>query len=148
MTISIYQAAKTLCSLSDWKLSNLQIHKILYLSHMFFMAENKGEPLVDEEFEAWDYGPVLKNLYHAVKCYGNKPIRNIFYSSSILTKGSEFDILNQAAKHLAVKSAAFLVNLTHRQGGGWAKHYIPGARGIKIPNADILAEHRIIIKTE
>jgi uncharacterized phage-associated protein len=64
MTISVFDAARTLGYYSDWKLSNLQMQKILYLAHMVYMDKNSGEPLVDEDFQAWDYGPVLPSLYY------------------------------------------------------------------------------------
>ncbi|RWO77206.1 type II toxin-antitoxin system antitoxin SocA domain-containing protein [Mesorhizobium sp.] len=66
MTLHVLSAAKHLAKQSGWSLSNLELQKILYLAHMFYLGRT-GEPLVSGHFEAWDYGPVHPDLYHRVK---------------------------------------------------------------------------------
>lgn len=140
MAISAFQAAKTLGSLTDWGLTNLQMQKILYLAHMEHLGWH-GEPLVNGTFEAWDYGPVLPSVYHRLKCYGAEPARDRFYSSSPVTKGTEYEVLKSAAEKLANLPPATLVHYTHEDGGAWSKRYAPGARGRAIYNQDIKREY-------
>lgn len=142
MTISTFEAAKTLGCLSGWRLHNLQMHKILYLAHMFYMGQNNGNTLIDEEFEAWDYGPVLPSLYHKLKFFGSEPVRDIFFREDIVEGTPESAILADAANQLTHKKPGSLVALTYRDGGAWNKYYIPGAKGRRIPNEDILQEYR------
>ncbi len=140
MTISTFQAAKTLCHLCHWKLSNLQIHKILYLSHMFFMGRT-GNPMISEAFEAWDMGPVLPSLYRQVKFFGSDKIVDVFTECDVLSEGKEYDVIKEISKHLSGKTPGQLVHLSHRPEGAWAKHYMPNMKGIIIPNSDIGVEY-------
>jgi len=79
MAISALQAARKICELSKWTVTNLKLQKILYIAHMVYMGRNK-KPLIFEQFEAWDYGPVVNSLYHYVKIFGDQPIKkSIFY---------------------------------------------------------------------
>ena len=53
MTISSKEAGKKICQLGNWSVTSLRLHKLLYFSHMAYMAENNNEHLIDENFEAW-----------------------------------------------------------------------------------------------
>lgn len=58
-------------------LTPLQIQKLVYLAHGWYMAFYE-EPLVDDEYvEAWDYGPVFPSLYHELKEFGADPINRL-----------------------------------------------------------------------
>ena len=143
MTISVFDAAKTLGHYSGWKLSNLQMQKILYLAHMVYMGENDGSPLIDETFQSWDYGPVLPSLYYKVKFFGNKPVQDVFNRNKIWTDGEESRILKEAAKQFSNVHPGSLITLTHRENGAWDGTYIRGAN-IPIPNDKILAEYNTL----
>lgn len=106
------------------------------------MGEHDGEPLVDEYFQAWDYGPVLPKLYHEAKFLGIKPVDDIFYGTSLANSGHEFDMLKRAAGELTNLKPGRLVQYTHRPGGAWAKNYRAGLRNVPIPNEDILTEYK------
>ena len=80
MTVSSFQVAKKICELSNWTVTNLKLQKILYLAQMVHLGRNNGDPLIDEKFEAWMYGPVLPNLYKIMKEFGGSPVRNRFYN--------------------------------------------------------------------
>lgn len=58
MTITPFEAAKKICELSNWTLCNLKLQKLLYLCQLVHLGRH-SIPLMDEIFEAWDYGPVL-----------------------------------------------------------------------------------------
>jgi uncharacterized phage-associated protein len=142
VSVKAASAAKYLCGLSNWRLSNLELQKMLYIAHMVFLGQNNGAPLVDEVFEAWDYGPVIPELYHQVKMFGNAPVKDVFYSANPIDDRPEAALLKDAWQALAPKRAGELVAITHWDHGAWAKHYNKGLRGRRIPNEDILAEYR------
>ncbi len=142
MTVSVLSAAKYLAMRSDWVLSNLELQKILYLAHMFFMGRHDGEPLVIGSFEAWDYGPVHPDLYHKAKIFGSDGVGNIFHSISDLPEGREREIIDEAYLALGNAGPGRLVNATHRTGGAWDRNYLPGVRCCVIPNEDILSEYQ------
>ena len=81
--ISAVEAARVLCEKSGWKLTNLQLQKMLYIAHMTYMGERDGEPLISgmfPPFEAWEFGPVSPTAYRHVKTFGAEPIGNVFRS--------------------------------------------------------------------
>ena len=143
MAISVLSAAKRLGSRSGWSLSNLEMQKILYLAHMFYLGR-MGRPLVVGNFEAWDYGPVHPDLYHRAKIFGSDHVQDIFPNISAPPKGPERSIIDEAFDNLGNLGPGRLVNATHQPGGAWDRNYIPGARHIVIPNQDILEEYRAL----
>ncbi len=141
MSLSVYSAAQRLAEKSGWSLSNLEIQKLLYLAHMFHMGEHE-EPLVNEHFEAWDYGPVQPDLYHKLKIYGSSPVKHIFTRTKPFDEGSETEIIDKTVDQLSHRAAGWLVAATHWDKGAWAKYYEPGTKGIIIPNSEIQQEYR------
>ena len=142
MTISVLSAAKRLGSQSSWSLSNLEMQKILYLAHMFHLGRTNGTPLIQGSFEAWDYGPVHRDLYNEARVFGSSKVQNIFHSIPDLEDGPERAIIDEAFQALGKAGPGRLVNATHRKDGAWAKNYIPGSKGCIIPNSDILEEYK------
>jgi uncharacterized phage-associated protein len=136
-------AAKRLCEQSGWRLTNLQLQKILYLAHMIALGRSGGnDPLVGELFEAWDYGPVLPSVYRRARVFGSGPVRNVFHGVPDIDGTSEADALDEAFRAVGQKRPAELVSLTHWEEGAWAKNYKPGYLGVIIPNEDVLEEYK------
>lgn len=54
-------------------LSPMKLQKLVYFAHGWHLAIT-GKPLINEQVEAWQWGPVIKSLYHEFKEYGNQPI--------------------------------------------------------------------------
>jgi uncharacterized phage-associated protein len=46
----------------------MKMQKLCYLAHGYSLITHE-QPLFDEKFEAWKFGPVLPNLYHLLKGY-------------------------------------------------------------------------------
>ena len=142
MTISALQAAKKMGESSGWSLSNLEMQKLLYLSHMIHLG-TKDKPLVGGHFEAWDLGPVHPVLYHKAKVFGARPVHNIFRSVSDPEDGAECATLNDTMDELSRLTGPQLVSITHWDRGAWARNYVPGERGIIIPDSDIKNEYQL-----
>ena len=141
MAVSVLSAAKHLAAISGWTLSNLEIQKILYLSHMFHLGRT-GEKLVRGDFEAWDYGPVHPTLYHQAKVFGASPVKNVFHNAPDVPPGVGRSIIEEAYASLGDLGPGRLVSITHRPGGAWDRNYIPGQRHRLIPTEDILTEYQ------
>jgi uncharacterized phage-associated protein len=141
MAVHVFDAAKRVCELGDWDVTNLKLQKILYLAQMVHLGRYSRR-LLDETFEAWDYGPVSSRLYHKAKVFGAGAVGNLFHGSGpILDKQSD-DLLVEACTNLLRKSPGELVAMTHDPKGAWAKNYRPDRLGIPIPDVDIVQEYR------
>jgi len=68
-----------LCEKSGWALTHLQIHKLLYLANMYHL-HYYSNPMIDQKFQAWIYGPVLPELYHDLKYYGPDVVSSFPYT--------------------------------------------------------------------
>ena len=52
----------------------MKIQKLVYIAHGWHLGLY-DEPLCSEIVQAWKWGPVFHDLYHAVKHWGNRSIR-------------------------------------------------------------------------
>ena len=112
------------------------------MAHVFYMGRHGGAPLTDARFQAWDYGPVEPNVYKKVRMFGSSPIQDVFYEALPFKEDDERrSDLKEVCDALIPLRAGALVDITHWSGGAWAKHYVPGIRGIDIPNSAITAEY-------
>lgn len=139
MTRRTFEAAKTLCELSGWTLSNLPLQKLLYLSHMVHLGEYH-QPLIDGEFQAWDLGPVEPNLYRKVRAYGDRPVQDVFPVHPFEPGSREYNTIADTYDRLGDRRPSTLVAITHENHGAWARYYTPGVNGIVIPDSAILRE--------
>jgi uncharacterized phage-associated protein len=141
MAVSSISAARTLCELRDWKLSNLELQKLLYLSEMYNLGMY-DQPLIDDDFEAWDYGPVVPSVYARARGYGSGPIPNVFHWVTSVPAGTrDYAMLKEISEQAKRFTAGQLVDITHWANGAWAKHYRSGERSIVIPKMDIRKEY-------
>jgi uncharacterized phage-associated protein len=100
-------------------------------------------PLISESFEAWDYGPVVPDLYRRAKGFGKGPVRNVFHWIPKVPQDSpDYAVLREVEEATRGISPGRLVSITHWEDGAWARYYIAGSRGIRIPNSAILDEYR------
>lgn len=141
LPVSAIASARRMCERSEWTLTNLQLQKMLYLAQMMHLGI-KGDRLMNGNFEAWDYGPVLPMVYGQVKMYGRGPIRGGFFGSGSVSDPERAKMLDDAYDQLSPMTAGKLVSITHWEKGAWARNYVPGVKGIVIPDADILNEYR------
>ena len=140
MTVGVMDAANRLSEISRRRLSNLQLQKILYMADMNLVGRD-GIRLVDENFEAWDYGPVLPSLYHRCKAFGAKPVPNVFWDAKDISGTTENDMLALAWDRLRNSTPGQLVANTHSGDGAWVRRYVPGARDRKITTQDMISEY-------
>jgi len=103
----------------------------------------KGERLADLAFEAWDYGPVAPKVYAQVRMFGSGPIKDVFYGARPFSPGSKRrQVLEEVCRDLIPMRPGQLVEITHWSEGAWAKNYVPGSKGIRIPDIAIANEYR------
>ena len=141
MAARLDSVCRYICERGDWKVTNLQLQKLLYLAQMVYMGRSGGQRLADAHFEAWDYGPVEPTVHRKVRMFGASPIPDVFYDARGFRKDDERRlVLEEVCKDLLARCPGELVEITHWQEGAWAKFYEPGIRGIRIPDTVIAEE--------
>lgn len=103
------------CNSKNIAISNLKLQKILYFVQAEFLV-SKGQPCFDEEIEAWDFGPVVPEVYYAYRMYGSANIPYVAKRRTfrkILPKDKK--LLNEIIDECSKYSASALVEITHHQ---------------------------------
>lgn len=90
--------------------TNLKLQKILYFAQAYFLAKI-SKPLFADTIEAWEFGPVVPNVYHKLKKHGSNPIIVEKDESSVLSEDKE--ILSKVWEAFGGYSAGRLVDITH-----------------------------------
>ena len=135
-------------------MSNLSINKVVYFMYCYYLLEFK-ESLVSAKIEAWDYGPVFRELYREFKVFGEKPILGRAHwinPESGKREICDYEIsqrdrvfLEPVVSRYVKFSASNLVTLSHSSGGPWDKvwnHATGGHASMRISDEIILACHR------
>ena len=118
-------------------LSNLKLQKLLYLAHSLFLDE-QGVPLVKEDFQAWNHGPVINVLYQECKPFGDGPVRWDLIDDGPWSKldNDVTDVLERTWDSFGGYSALKLREITHEI-GPWKQTYKTGVKYLVIPDESI-----------
>lgn len=143
MAARLESVARYICERSNWSVSNLQLQKLMYLAQMIYMGRTSGKKLFEGNFQAWDYGPVESDLYHRLKMFGAAPVQDVFSNAMTFDKDDpRRKVMDDVCSRFLKYSGGDLVEITHWDEGAWAKHYVPRARSITIPDEAILDEYK------
>lgn len=126
----------TYCIGQGKPISNLKLQKMLYFAWIDYYKETRGE-LFLEDICAWQFGPVVPEVYYEFCVYGGFPITQE-YKVHVVQKDRE--ILDGSIDRYAANTISELVNRTHQPGKPWALTYKDGA-GLRmtIPYDTIIA---------
>jgi Uncharacterized phage-associated protein len=95
-------------------ISNLKLQKLLYFVQAEFLV-SLGTPCFANKIEAWDFGPVVPNVYHLYKAYGSTNIPK----SEPIDCGQIDDyhqkVIDNVIRALADYSAVDLMTIIHKQ---------------------------------
>lgn len=121
MATSNMIAAKTLCEISAWSLSNLRLQKILYFAHRSFLGENDGKPLVEGPFMRYPYGPVIEEVHFRVRKYGTNVIPKEAFGvhNTLGVETPEYKVIRKEYEERKERYASSLVTESHISGGAW-----------------------------
>lgn len=103
------------CKKNGYFVSNLKLQKLLYFVQAQFLV-TLGTSAFAEDIEAWDFGPVVPEVYRYFKIWGNSEIPNMFANEAdmkILKKDQK--IIDEILNECAPCSANTLVKITHHQ---------------------------------
>jgi len=128
-------------------LTPLQLMKLTYIAHGYALGMGIGD-LFDARIEAWKYGPVIPDLYHATKAYGRDPIPDHLIYEGRALEGAAAKVVDTVLDRYGDKSGIALSNLTHRAGTPWSKVYREGEFGIEIPDSLIQQHYRTVVAAQ
>jgi uncharacterized phage-associated protein len=102
----------------------MKLLKLVYIAHGYHLGFQKG-PLIENTVQAWKYGPVIADLYHATKKFGSFPVDcdyiDLLSSNELAEEDKHFlSLVWNAYKQL---SGLQLSSLTHQDGTPWAVTY-------------------------
>lgn len=121
-------------------LTPMQVLKLVYIAHGWMLGLY-GRPLIKDEVQAWQYGPVIPTLYNAMRDYRGSVVTNALKAPAEDTlTANEDDLVQQVYGMYGKKSGPALSRLTHADGTPWDLTYRPGSFGLVIPT-DTIEDH-------
>lgn len=99
-------------------LTPLQIIKLTYLCQAWMLAMY-GRPMFRQKVQAWQYGPVIPQVYHSVKHHGRDPVHTPLNAKPAIFSRNERHILDEVYRVYGDLSGVELSSLTHADGSPW-----------------------------
>lgn len=109
----------------DDTIDNLKLNKLLYYAQGWSLARY-GIPLFDDKIEAWDYGPVVDDVYHTYKVCKRNPIQEPAYEfDEDKLSSDELDLITNVYSNYGRFTSVALTNMTHEKDTPWSQVYVP-----------------------
>jgi uncharacterized phage-associated protein len=144
MTMSVSSQAVAnkflqLANESGKPLTNMQLQKLVFIAHGFTLAI-LDRPLYHKDTHAWQFGPVIPNLYKALQKYGNGFVKDSIETDDSLDEDSpEMGIIKAVWKSYGHMTGAQLSSLTHKPGTPWSITWAEKQFGVIQP--EIISGH-------
>jgi uncharacterized phage-associated protein len=149
--------------LLDWAdadgipVSPMKLQKLVFFPHADFLV-NYGKPLVRQDFEAWDYGPVIPSLYAEFKHWKDarilsrarafNPANGLKITPILHLAPDEMAFLRDRFAYYRDFSAVELSRMSHNSDGAWRQARSLFANGLnmdrRISNQLIQRLHRFV----
>ena len=117
----------------------MQLLKLSYIAHGWHLGFF-DTPLTDDDIEAWKYGPVIPNLYQALKKYGNQAVTTcipVMVDEVAKLSDEQIKIIKFTYQRYSHFTAGQLSALTHQVGTPWSQFFNEHTWGRRIPTATI-----------
>lgn len=107
-------------------ITHLKLQKLLYNAQGVSLAIN-NEPLFEEDLEAWDHGPVVRDVYDTFCIFGrNQIIVPVTEETNEIVRKIESDskvknILELVYENFSIYTAWQLREMSHVKNGPWDK---------------------------
>ena len=111
------------CANRGFPISNLQLQKMLYFLQRAYLQEN-GVPLFQEKIVAWQFGPVVREVYYTFSIYSSLRIIPTEYDPN-----PDFFLEDFLLNEIDTRSEQRpwdLVDETHQEGGAWDRIFRNG----------------------
>lgn len=112
----------TKCIADGHPISNLQLQKILYYIQKDFL--NRNDIAFPDVIEAWQFGPVVPDVYYYYCGYGAMPIS--IENGGVAVLPADAAVIDKIVEEKRELNPWDLVEETHKKDGAWAKIYRNG----------------------
>lgn len=141
--------------------TQMQLQKLVYIAHGWNLAIN-GTPLTHDSPQAWDYGPVYKSLWAALRQYGRNPVsREILNedydigafaddpTAPAVAKLSEKErsVVERVLRDYGQFHAFKLSALTHQPGTPWSSVFKEGEGKFNDISPEMIRQHFVELAT-
>lgn len=102
-------------------ISNLKLQKLLYFIQAEFLV-SKNKPCFLDKIEAWDFGPVVPEVYQEYKIYGGAFIPDFFVEKPYIIAKDDCELIDCILDECGKYSSNSLLKIIHNQ-MPWKKAY-------------------------
>ncbi len=140
-------------ALEQRALTHMHLQKLVYLAHGWGLAVT-GQPLVEDRFEAWDYGPVVRKLYDALRACGSGPVKHLIRSGGDISPEQsdgpevtasmtpdERAVIDKVWDQYKAFEAFQLSALTHAENSPWHRTHANGSGRSRAINDNLIWDH-------
>ena len=124
---------------SGRSLTPMQLLKLVFLCHGWMLGLY-GRALIQEPVQAWKYGPVIPDLYRAIKRYRNGPVTAQLAGQAACFDELEADLVRQVFDLYGAYDGRVLSSMTHETGSPWDQTWVRGERGLVI-SEDVIRDY-------
>lgn len=128
-------------------ISNMKLQKLCFFAQLVSVCQDISQPLIDNNFHAWDYGPVEPILYRRIRGLGHpffsiddEAVANAFSEAEPIDDTDAQNIIQQVWDKFKTWTAVELSELTHRKNSPWSIVYSAKRYDI-IPNV-VMAKYK------
>lgn len=133
------------------EITPMKVLKLVYIAHGWYLALAE-KPLINQQVEAWRYGPVVRDVYDTFKLYGNGDIDALSLDNSmdqkryneLISDSETIEFLDKVWDVYKKYNGMQLSELTHKVGTPWYQIWTTSGQNLRnseiIPN-DLIKKH-------
>ena len=122
-------------------LTQMKLQKLVYIAHGWNLGLDGG-PLIEEQVEAWQYGPVVRDLYERYLSYGSQPVTE--FDDEPVVAAEDAELLEWVWNRYKKFTAGQLSTITHQNDTPWSQSYSVTAKE-KIDNSVIEGHYKKLL---
>lgn len=105
-------------------LTPMKLQKLMFFAQSWYVKQ-RGTLLIDDNFERWNYGPVIPSVYYEFKVFGGQEIEDYAKDSKGEPYSTDLDpsdeyFLDQIIATYGSYTGGQLSYMTHQEGTAWS----------------------------
>ena len=113
-------------------LTHIEVQKLMYFASGWMLGIHE-RPLHDGQWEAWQYGPVVRDVYFSLNHYRGAPITDVIPAPAEQFGPEESSIIEAVYDYRRLGPST-LIGLSHARGGPWDTVWHEGGGSPEIDN--------------